>query len=378
MCAFSALEAALRFSPFRFTDSFYQRDLLLGWKLRPGSDGWYVDEGESHVTINSHGMRDHERAQNKAPGTVRVALLGDSFTEAMQVDLDKTFGAVMERRLNGCAAFSGRKPEVLNFGVSHYGTAQELLVLEEKVWEFDPDWVILAFFSGNDVYNNHPDLNPVNAAITPYFRLSGGRLERMLESDSAWKRAAIRVRDAVGRAANHSRVVGVAAEAYMRFARSSGINREAESRFGSDYADRLVYLEPDGAMKAAWEATEAILAEMAARVRERNRRFLLVSLSTAIQVHPSAERREEFRRHVGAASLWYADDRLAAFSARQAIPFLALARPMLAEAEKTGEYLHGFRNGRAAAMGVGHWNERGHEKAGELIAERICGMAGSR
>jgi len=46
------------------------------------------------------------------------------------------------------------KTEVLNSGVDGYGTAQEFLVLENFMWEYDPDIVLPAFFPGNNVIDN--------------------------------------------------------------------------------------------------------------------------------------------------------------------------------------------------------------------------------
>ena len=43
--------------------------------------------------------------------------------------------------------------EALNFGVSGYGTARELLTLKDDVWRYAPDLVRLAFYTGNDVRN---------------------------------------------------------------------------------------------------------------------------------------------------------------------------------------------------------------------------------
>ena len=44
--------------------------------------------------------------------------------------------------------------EIINFGVSGYGTAQELQILRHRVWDYSPDMIILAFLTGNDVRNN--------------------------------------------------------------------------------------------------------------------------------------------------------------------------------------------------------------------------------
>ena len=47
-----------------------------------------------------------------------------------------------------------RGVEVLNLGVGGYGTAQQLLTLEEDGLRYRPDLVVLGFFLGNDVQNN--------------------------------------------------------------------------------------------------------------------------------------------------------------------------------------------------------------------------------
>ena len=68
--------------------------------------------------------------------------------------MEDTFWSVMERELGQCALFAGRRVEVINFGVSGYGTVQELMTLRHYVWDYDPDVVVLAFTTGNDVRNN--------------------------------------------------------------------------------------------------------------------------------------------------------------------------------------------------------------------------------
>src|SRR5205814_6625220 len=56
--------------------------------------------------------------------------------------------------LEECNVFPGKKIEVLNFGVSGYGTAQELLTLREQVWKYSPDIVMLAITTNNDITDN--------------------------------------------------------------------------------------------------------------------------------------------------------------------------------------------------------------------------------
>ena len=101
----------------------------------------------SRIKFNSYGFRDEEFNLSKNEAVFRIAILGDSQEEALQVALDDTWQKVMGRKL---AEELGKQVETYNFGVSGYGTDQQWLVLREKVWQFKPDMVILAF-SPNDV-----------------------------------------------------------------------------------------------------------------------------------------------------------------------------------------------------------------------------------
>jgi lysophospholipase L1-like esterase len=118
---------------------------------RPGHSGVYRrDDFSARVSINSSGFRDAEFALPKPPGSFRILILGDSFAEAMQVHDEETLAA----RLRESFAGSYRPVEVLNLGVSGYGTSEELALL--RLWgpKLEPDLVLLLFCLGNDVQNN--------------------------------------------------------------------------------------------------------------------------------------------------------------------------------------------------------------------------------
>lgn len=124
--ALMLVEAGLRGGArWIFIDRVIQPDADLGWVLLPSSGTWAMDENPGWVTINSTGYRDRERDLRAKPGTIRVAVIGDSFIHAYFLPLDQTFGANLERELTACHA--GRAVEVLNFGVLGYNTTQEWL-----------------------------------------------------------------------------------------------------------------------------------------------------------------------------------------------------------------------------------------------------------
>ncbi len=134
ICAGLVAEVGVRIAN-RFFPYFYCYDAARGWGLRPNTAGYYRREGAAYVEINSGGFRGPEFAKPKPPGTVRIAVLGDSYTEAIQVPYEDTFASVAARQLAQCPLLKGRRVEALNFGVDGYGTTQELVTLREQVWE---------------------------------------------------------------------------------------------------------------------------------------------------------------------------------------------------------------------------------------------------
>jgi len=100
--------------------------------------------------INSKGLRaDREYPYEKPAGVKLIVCLGDSFTAGYEVDLEDCFTRVLERELNA----PGRAVEVLDAGVSGFGTAEELLYLERELIRYQPDVVVVSFY-GNDLMDN--------------------------------------------------------------------------------------------------------------------------------------------------------------------------------------------------------------------------------
>lgn len=128
----------------------------------PNSDFKFYSRGEfdNAIHINSYGFRDSEFSLEKEEGVFRIAVLGDSQEEALQVPLEKTWQKVMAMKLTDSLEASDgakfEKVETYTFAVSGYGTDQHWLLLSEKVWQFKPDMVLLSFSPNDvgDVYKN--------------------------------------------------------------------------------------------------------------------------------------------------------------------------------------------------------------------------------
>lgn len=128
-------------------------DAELGWIGNPDSVSYRrFEHGLIRFGFNSEGFRDlpHRRNTGGLP-LKRIALIGDSFTESAQVELHKTFTSRLKDLLNDDPK---EYWEVQNFGVSDFGTAQELMVLERFALDYEPDLVILQVFPLNDITNN--------------------------------------------------------------------------------------------------------------------------------------------------------------------------------------------------------------------------------
>ena len=95
------------------------------------------------ITVNGAGRRGREEGRH---GTVRILLLGDSIAFGVGVADDETFGHLLQQNAPGF--------EVLNFGVSGYGTDQALLQLEGQGFALQPDVVVLNFCVANDYFDN--------------------------------------------------------------------------------------------------------------------------------------------------------------------------------------------------------------------------------
>jgi len=351
--------------------NFYERDPVVGSALRPNSEGWWTKEGRAYIRINSQGLRDREHTKTKPANTLRIAVLGDSYAEALQLPMEQAFWAIMEKKLKECNAIPGQNVEVINFGVSGYGTAQELLTLRQKVWDYEPDIVLLAVTTLNDISDDSRALKQYDGA--PYFTLSDGRLVL----DNSFRDSAIfRLRDSTFHNSlrwvrDRSRVLQAiygAAAAISDWLQTRS-NRGSPANLAEPGIEYAVYKEPhDPVWQDAWAVTEALIVLMRDEVKAKQAKFFVVTLSGGMQVHPNSKVRQEFMAQHGINDILYPDFRVGDLCKREGIPVLVLAPRMQLYAEQNKVYLHGFGNN----LGAGHWNELGHRLGGETIANWLC------
>lgn len=92
-------------------------DVSLTYTLKPGEFSFSNIEFKTQYRVNHMGLRDDEESLNRP----EIIVLGDSQAMGWGVEQDETFAAIIEQE-------SGLR--VLNTGVSSYGTAREILMLQ--------------------------------------------------------------------------------------------------------------------------------------------------------------------------------------------------------------------------------------------------------
>jgi hypothetical protein len=275
--------------------NFYRYDLDTGATLRPGAEGWWREEGQAFVRINGQGMRDDREIQVKKPeGVYRVAVLGDSYAEALQVDGAKTFWRLLETKLMQCGYGGGKRIEVLNFGVSWYSTAQEFITLKTRVAPYQPDLVLLAFLSGNDVRDNAKEI--AGPYPRPYFALADGRLveDKSFREHWIFKLKSSWPWQVVQAASDYSRLIQLVNKVKNVAGQPLSAPR-AEGGVEEIGLDDHIYLShPPQVWERAWRLTEALVSEVRREAERQGARFLLVTLTNPGQVPPDPE---QMRRH---------------------------------------------------------------------------------
>jgi lysophospholipase L1-like esterase len=132
----------------------YRPGLVFRFAYYASYDGLFRPEALVHEAVahlNGDGLRGPEVPAQKAPDETRLLFLGDSFTFGEGVADDEPFPVLVAAAL-GRWDPAGRYRAV-NAGVSGYNTRDEVVYLERRWLDYDPDLVVLTFYL-NDAYDD--------------------------------------------------------------------------------------------------------------------------------------------------------------------------------------------------------------------------------
>lgn len=352
---FLIAEAVLRIFDLPFHGSYYPiiyKDSHIR-KHIPNEPYEYKKEGYSKGRFNSQGYLDYERSLIKPDDVFRIAVVGDSITEGLQVPLEKTFCRLVEKELN---KRYDQEFEVMNFGVAGYATGDEYILLKEEIMDYAPDMVVLVFFSINDVVGNYSRLDQVKRRFyfdidehgnlvldesyyNKYLNSLEGRIRILLDGRSRIFRGLLALyRDLV-------------------------VYKDQDVAVGSAETPSLLFNdELSDDYKFAWKITEELLFEIKRYVESRNARFLLVSIPHGVQFLAL----EEWSRLRPRSSRDRPEQILRQISNRKRIDYLDLLPLFLTNNKEFNETPYFQLSGHYA-----HLNEIGHKWTSKALCRYI-------
>lgn len=280
--ACAAAEVILRVVPIPgITYHTFYYDDLTGQRFYPNTTMIYRNERGDHARrrVNDWGYLDADHDVAKPAGVVRIGFFGDSFTEARQVPLERTFHGRLQTELNR----GGTTPqyECIAIAMMGYSTAQSWLECRRWMERLDLDDVVYVFCE-NDPGNNIPALN--FSGDVPYPVLHGDSLvvDRSFAVRNAhkarWKHRTWQYLK------SHSLLVSTL-ETRIHFLRARGVdvNVDQAERDMAAPAERNAPVDaltppslwPDSLRTAAAAVTERVIVEWNREVEKSGRRFLI-------------------------------------------------------------------------------------------------------
>jgi lysophospholipase L1-like esterase len=259
-----------------YPEGLYVADAATGYGLARDFTGVMAGDPPIEIRTNAQGFRDAPFAP-KAPGTLRIAALGDSFGFGHGVPVE----AAYPDRIEGLLSTAERPVEVLNLGVPGYNTRQELAQLASLGPELAPDLVLVGCYLGNDPSGNL-------TRRSPPARVRFGVLVAAGENESDWRvtlraftfkysliarhiRAKLKSRNLTAVRNSEGGVIGAVCETLAWDAGS---------------ALDLFRAHPTADVDEAFRLTEAALADIASRARDLGARTAVVLLPAPLQYDP--------------------------------------------------------------------------------------------
>jgi len=354
LCFIATLETLLRTTHlFGARISWAKPDHILGWRNYPHYKYWQDKENDHPITgrFNSYGWRDKEWSLQKPKGTYRIAVLGDSYVEAFQVEAERTFLSLTEKALNNN---HGLKVELMNFGQSGFTQTEEYIVLQNDIINLSPDMVILFFLPGNDIEDISFKTNADPSR--PFYIMDK---DRKLALDTSFsQRTPFKVKSLISPIKNHSAIVSLLTERYNLYTRY----RETKS-VGTNSTNRIYqYLslatsKPDATYSSNYQLNKILIKKMADFCKGKDISFMLVT----IDIDAYKPERERYYKNIDPTfDANFFENDLMQFSKSINIEYIGLQRIFRKYYETTGTPLH-----------WGHWNYEGHEVVANALTDKL-------
>ena len=336
-----------------------QMDPILGHRYIPGQS--MVNQYGVSVQIGDHGFRGPAPVKTKKPGTYRVIFLGDSFVHALGVPYEDVFFNLIGQQFKA----ENKPVEVIGLGVEMYGTVDEYMLYRHVARHYRPDLVVLCFYVGNDLFNNHPP-----ETHRPGARLINGQIE--FQPVKLKRRNP--VRDFFRK---HVRIYSYLPELFKNAAAliSSTVSKktgrssreEIRARFetmaDAEYTYRTIKEDESG---IRWRITLKVLEKLETDVKDDGGRLALCVFPTMAQVYDRYWKvlvQKYEPEWTDERDRFLPQDILAEFCRSHDIDFIPLSRKMMTAARETHE--------RFYLDGDIHFNAHGHAFTARELATGI-------
>lgn len=365
---FFIFEAGLRLQGH--SGEIFQRDFNTGLMIiRPGWEGYFIkDCFKNLVKANWEGFYDKNYIKAKDANTIRIAVLGDSFVEALQVPLSSNFTKLLEDQLDKEFLASGKKFEVLAFGHSGNGTFLNYLYMKKYALAYNPDLVINGFLSINDLkdddYNLYKSGTEGVPRIWAVFKNDGSVDDQGVENELKQKTGG-GVTAALKRLGSRSAFVMwiypkyVLAKSRLKAKGNNLITTTTIVATSIPFDYRQYSSNYPDTVAKAWQTEDVLLKKMKDEAEAGGAKFLLLSMAEGFRTHPQLLGQEDFPPQ-GNFDFDIPDKKLAEIAGKNQINFLPL-EPVFKE--KAGA--------DSAAMSVfpcdGHWSVTGHAWAAKAV-----------
>jgi len=128
----------------------FQYDADLGFRVRSHTNVWGKE-------TNNFGFNDRDYELVRKAGTYRILVIGDSYNWAG--GRPKNYVTMLRRKFNH--HYGAGKVEVINAGYPNTQTAQQLALLKKYALQYNPDMVVLGFYTGNDYLEGDPHIKRI-------------------------------------------------------------------------------------------------------------------------------------------------------------------------------------------------------------------------
>ncbi|MBI5056320.1 MAG: SGNH/GDSL hydrolase family protein [Nitrospirae bacterium] len=324
------------------------------WNHSLGASYWFNQENNHPITgkINRFGWRDKEWSLEKPKNTHRIAVLGDSYVEAFQVESDRTFIALTERALNGDVR---GKFELMNFGRSGFTQTEELWVLKNEVMKFSPDMVIVFFLPENDIQ----DVRRETAPETRPFYIYGNDGQLVLDNSFS-KSIEFKIKFFINPIKKHSALISFLTERYnfYRVEHAAGAIKPTVSQELQNGYLSLATDKPNEKYLGSYGLNKLLLKEMVDFCKEKKVRFLLVTCDLA-----NAYKSEDIKKFKSSNPSFnpdFYDEDMREYAKQLDLKYIGLERIFRQSYEKNEIPLH-----------WGHWNYQGHELVADVLTDKL-------